>query len=539
MTFAERIASSLKLTLGGSTIEVEPRQIASFSAALRPWGFTAEVRFRYVCRSSPDEDVFFEAFLKPDPCEAHLELGRTFEEVGETTRKLVLKGLVIHREIEETDEQDIAGAPVMTRHYTVHIRDRAQAAWSRHRPTMLFVDSTYKALFDANLVASIALAHDWPGSSVQHPVLSLGLGMDENAASFHDFIVWFAHREGLGLFYDPDKDSYKLQATKPPATGPVPLEAAEVAALEVRFPPVRRAKVAVLNGSTLAAESKKEVTNQQAATGVKADFLVRTAIASQHDARTTIETNRAKQRLPGLRIELGSFPAQPPILNKGLELSDGFSPAIFAHGKSFRVTAFDLQGKEELEEQGGVDAEAGRRYEISATFDLEQASDPAFHLPPFVAPVWPFYAEGKVVSEVGASDEETYQVYQEQGTSIDTYKVQVPLFDDKKVIVRYEPMTLNGQFYFPAYKGERLLLALHLDRAEMASYLDWRPGGRLPLDLQGNHILLGKKAASQTSVSHTYLDAKPVLKILRTQGKDEQSIVIKDGTLTMTTLEND
>ena len=84
-----------------------------------------------------------------------------------------------------------------------------------------------------------------------------------------------------------------------------------------------------------------------------------------------------------------------------------------------------------------------------------------------------------------------------------------------------------------------MLIALDFDRARFAGYLDWRPGARLPLETQGNHILFGKKALSQTSMRHVYEDAKPVLSILRTSDKDVQTIKVLDGTIWMETKEND
>jgi len=537
-TFLDRVACKLDLTIAGATISIEPRQIERFAVSLRPWGYTAEISFRVECRSSPDEDTVFAEFIKPDINEVSAELGRTFEEVGETTEPLKLKGIALDKQVEETEVSEVAGAPVLTRRYTVRFADRGQVCWSQHRPTALYVDSTYDALLAANLPQGMTLTHDWTASSVQRPVLSLGLGLDDSPAHFFDFVCWLADREGVGLYYDPATDAHKIASAKPEVSGPVTLEPEEVGLIEVRLPPVRRAKVSVLNSYTDASEAKKTLDNELAAEGVQAAFLMRSAIAADLDARATLEGTRSSQPLPGARLELCRLPASLPVINKGLAFSDEFSANLFTHGKSFRVIAVDWSGHA-VGDEGGVDAEAGRRFEMALVADLEQASDPVVKLPPFARPLWPFAVEGKVVSEVGEDDEETYQIYQDADTSLDLYKVEVPLFENKKVIVLYEPIMFSGQFYFPAYKGERVLLSLSFDRAEFTGYLDWRPGARLPLDGQGNHLLLGKKAASQTSINHVYTDAKPVLTIQRTETKDQQTIIIKDGTIFMSTLEND
>lgn len=536
--FLDRVACRLTLSVGGAPIAIEPRQIERFRVALRPWGYQAEIAFRVECRSSPDEDTVLTPFLLPVINTVEASLARAFEEVGETTVPLVLRGVVVDKEVSETSADDVAGAPVLTRHYLVRFTDRAQAFWPHHRPTALLVDKTYADLLAAHLPDGLTLTHDWTASSVQRPVLALALGVDAGAAHFLDFVTWLAHREGVGLFSDPATDTLKIAATKPTASpAAVTLEPDEVARVEITLPAVRRTRVSVLN-SYSEGPATKVVANAQAVEGLRSVYLLRSALAAELDRRTTLEKTRAALPLPGARLELARLPAVMPTINRGLALGAEFSAQLFTHGKTYRTIAVDLAGQAAGDE-GGVDAETGRRFSLTLTAEVEQASDPVMRLPAFVPPTWPLQLEGKVVSEVGAKTEETYQIYQDARTSQDLYKVEVPLFANQKVIVRFEPVMLSGQFYFPAYKGERVLLSLDFERADFESYLDWRPGGRLPLEGQGNHLLMGKKASSETSVSHVYTDAKPVLTIQRTQDKDQQTIVIKDGTLFMTTLENE
>jgi hypothetical protein len=77
---------------------------------------------------------------------------------------------------------------------------------------------------------------------------------------------------------------------------------------------------------------------------------------------------------------------------------------------------------------------------------------------------------------------------------------------------------------------------LEFDSARIRSFLDWRPGGRLPTDSQGNHILVGKEdAKNQTSIRHVYVDAKPQFIIERIMGSDHQLIKIDEGGIHMVT----
>jgi len=168
---------------------------------------------------------------------------------------------------------------------------------------------------------------------------------------------------------------------------------------------------------------------------------------------------------------------------------------------------------------------------------LELTREEALSMPPFKAPSYPVYVEGKIVSEQGQEEEETYQIYQHPQTELDQYRVTIPIFDDKQVVVPFEPLFAPGHFYFPAFKGARVLLALDFHSARIVGFLDWRPGGRLPMDSQGDHLLLGKSADSNTSISHVYVDNKPQLKMKRTSSKDTEIIQLQEGTIILQTKE--
>lgn len=636
--FVDRLRAELTIEAGGASVAVPSRHVERFDACLFPWGFEVELTFWIVCESDPSEDELFEAFLGPGQVKASLELGRTFDEVGEEAEALSLVGLAVERSVVEQPADEVSGAPVLARRYALRFVDRARALWSQHRPTSLYVNASYVDLFTDNLPEGLALEHAWAASSTQRPVLSLGLGaawgrtpvgpsvpqrheafgpstprrqalfgrdLSGPAPSFFDFTFWLLDRECAGLFYDVAGDAYQIADSKPAATSPFSLETDEVEAIEVRPPSLRREQVVVLNASTEAAEARHPLANADALEGLRADTLARTPIASEFDARIKLETARARQRETGALVTLRRTPAAALAPNLAIKLGKGFSDKLFAYGKTYRIVTLRLRGapprstdgegerqgdsaetsqgaqasrsppasQDAYESQdsrasrsargsqdpqanrgaqagngarasdriegrgGGVEASLGRRYELDYELGLELASDPVFHAPPFAEPAWPFQVEGIVVSDAGADDEQTYQAYRDEATSLDYYKIAVPLFADKKVIAPYEPASLTGQFYFPLYKGERVLVALDFDRARVAGHLDWRPGARLPLDSQGNHLLFGKKGASQTSLRHTYADGKPSLTIERTSGTDLQTVVISEGTIRLETTE--
>ena len=127
------------------------------------------------------------------------------------------------------------------------------------------------------------------------------------------------------------------------------------------------------------------------------------------------------------------------------------------------------------------------------------------------------------------------QIYQDADTQRDQYKVTIPLWTNQQVVADFEPVFFSGHFFFPAYRNERVLVRLQLHSAAIDRFLDWRANARVPMDSQGNRLLMGQTATSQTTMSHSYVDSKPVLSVQRTSDKDLQIIKLAEGSLLLQT----
>ncbi|MFP2911722.1 hypothetical protein ACLESD_43195, partial [Pyxidicoccus sp. 3LFB2] len=178
--------------------------------------------------------------------------------------------------------------------------------------------------------------------------------------------------------------------------------------------------------------------------------------------------------------------------------------------------------------------DAGYTVELGAR--LERASDTAVELPPFRRPRYPLYVEGKVHSPGGGEQERTWLLAEDAKTSVLAWKVAVPLWN-KTVSVPAEPGHFPGNFYFPPYKHARVLVALHFDRAALHRHLDWADGARLPQDGQGDGMLLGRSDTSQTSLTQSYQDGKPVWNLRRVSGADTGTVRMSEGLLLLQTQE--
>ncbi|WP_437760835.1 hypothetical protein [Sorangium sp. So ce1389] len=536
-SFLDRLTATLELTAGGKTFSVTAGDLKRFELDIAPWGFEGSASFSFVAVAAQGEDELFARFIEKDLVEVSLEVARTFDEVEEAAAPMTLKGVVTDRSVVERAFPDVAGSPVLQRRYAIRFEDRGGALFRQHRPTALYVDRSLKELIEDNTPAGVAFAYAWTAGEKKRPVLSLGLGVDGGDASFRDFLFWLLHRENAGLYYDAAEDSYRVASTKPDGGAAKPLRRSVVASIEARFPPVRRDAVSVLNASTEAATKTKTISNEQGAQGVRTDHLIRSSIAARLDDRVTLETARAKQREPEAVVCFREFPTKPLLPSMKVEIEGAFGANVYQHDRTYRVVSTRIRAEAERQEATDDNGEESNVYRIEHELCLELASDPVFRFPDFRRPVWPFHVEGKVLSEAGEETQGTYQTYQEEGTSLDVYKVKVPLWDDQKVIVPFEPSYQSGHFYFPASRDQRVLLELHFDRARIAAFLDWRPGARLPADAQGNHLLVGKGDKNETSIRHVYTDAKPTLTITRSMDKDQQVITISEGTIRLETME--
>jgi hypothetical protein len=532
--FFDRLEATLELTIKGAATTIAAGDLKKFELELTPWGYVGYAEWWVISIANQSEDKLFAKFVEKDIISVKLSVARAFSEIGETAEEkpvpLVLKGLVTEKRVVERSFPGVTANPVLHRRYVIRFADRGAVLWTQHRPCALYVDKTLKDLIDANKPEGVNIDHAWAASSTVHPVLSLGLGGEKNDATYYDFLFWLFDKVNVGFYYDPATDKYKIADDKPTGTA-VKFRRAEIESLECVFPALQRDSVTVLNSYSEAATKKKDLTNAVSVTGVRTDYLIRSPIAADLDTRATLETARAKQHEPEARVDLSRFPAATFVPGMLVELGPGWSTTLFQNGKKYRIVSARIAAQAERQEPTAGNLEKTNRYQLDYVLDLELDSDPVVRHPPFRRPRWPFYVEGKVLSEVGAQAELTFQPYQDQKTSLDFYKIKIPLWQDQKVIVPFEPLADPGHFFFPLYKDERVLVALYFDKARVRACLDWRPKGRLPTDTQGNHLLLGKKDKNDTSISHVYVDQKPVMTIKRNLEEDVQTLTISEGTI--------
>lgn len=536
-TFSERLTASLTLTLAGREHRVAPGNVRSFELELKSWGLEGQVEF-VVADKEPfggtEKDEVLADFLKPQLGKVALKLVRSLSDApaSASPTPLELQGLISEKELTELPASESAkGTPVLFRRYRVRFMDAARLLWRQHFPFALYTGKSLQQVFDAHKGEHIRLTYDWSELSTSRPQLFLGLS-PEQGASLYDFVLWYVHEHGGCFSHDCASGGYRLAAAKEASGEPVELRAEEVLALECLFPEVIRHEVQVLN-SWAAGPSLKTLAQEHAAPGIRQDVLVRTQVTDEVEARSTREQARLVVRGPELELTWQRFPLQAlaPGALVSLPAHASWAAASVPGQRAWRVRHVLLQGKAQ-EPSPDVDHGApNAQYELSLHTRLERKEEAWVELPPLLLPHYPHLAEGFIVSEVGDKKHETWHTYSQEVTSLDCYRVRVPLWEDQLITVPFEPTMLSGLFYFPAYKGERVLVALHLLHSTLERFLDWRAGVRLPADAQGVQLLMGKSTKSSTALQHSYEDGKPLFLLQRTHEKDTEKLQVREGGL--------
>lgn len=523
--FNDLLQATLTLTTATSSVVVVAGAIGALKLDASTGGFSAEVGFWVSSEGVVDE--LFTPFTSTALIQAKLELanGRLALE-AEVPEIATFLGYVTARSFQETTSDDLAGEPIIERYYTVELVDAAQAFWRQHRPLALYANTSLREAIEKQVVEGVTLSFDWPRLDQTEDIVCIGLG-GQSAASFYDFLLWLvADLQGV-IELDASSGSYRIAQSKSDADGSTPLAAESVASMRVSLPPLQRQAVAVLNPFSEAVVTKLDVPNTLAAKGVRRDVVAHTPVPAQAEQRAALEKERLRQRDHHLHVDYAELPRAFPVPGVFHGVGEGFSQRTFSATKTYRSIRLQLSAGPPRGEPDEADYEdAAARFGIELIAELERDTDAVPNLPAHVAPTYPVLAEGRVLSASGSATDRTWHVLSSEADSVIRYRVFVPLWN-QTIVAPFVPFGESGHFFFPAYKNQRVLLAFELGSAKIVSFLDW--AGKLPIDTQGNQLVMGKRDASSTVMKHVYTDDSPVLTIVRTEAGDKQTLELSEG----------
>jgi hypothetical protein len=535
----ERLETIVTLTVGKTAHVSRGGEVKAFSLEMTSHGlagFVEIVKTDDKARGGSTKDDLFADFVKPDLTEVVIEIKPARWDASSTTTFPVIKtgGLVTEKSMTElTFEPSVKDPAVLARRYRLEFADPARVLFGQHFPFALYTKKSFKDVIAAQGIAKVTLDSTWDVANAAAPLLFLNLEA-RWGRSFYDLLCWYVARYNGALSFDHATRKYTLAAAKSAAGEAKVVHKDDVERLTSVFAAQARSKIRVLDSYT-EKPATKIVAGAQAAEGVFHDVVLRSSVAKDVDDRVTLET--ARLRVPPREIELSfaRYPTVPMVPGSLVKLgaSGGLPSGLSLPDQPMRVWRLQIDATALGESPDDVTGKPNAGYQVSFLARLEGKDDATLRLPPFATPHYPGYLEGKVVSEKGGDKDVTYQFYTDDDTKLDRYRIKVPLFADQIVEVPFEPVQGSGLLYAPAYRDARVLLALELDEARIERLLDWRPGGRVAAEGQGDHLLFGKSDTSKTSVLHDYQDDKPVFSIARTNDKDTAHVTIREGKLTI------
>lgn len=534
--FSDTLRLQLNVTINSDIVPIPGGNIKNCQLNLYTYGFDGKLDFWI--SSASTRDALFSKFIKPDLIEVRLTIQGVYNLPSPAPEPLVIVGIVTNKSVREITYKDVSGNPVLERHYEIYFQDAPQVLWKQHFPTELYIEKKMADILKANAVEGISLEMEWDALKRKQAMTCLGLGNDLNEASFYDFLMWYVKRYNGVCTYNYNTQSLKLSNRKTKEKSRISFHPAEIDDLCIHMPETCRQNIRILNAYSELPKNI-EVTQDQAVSGTSRDILLRTEIVKELDVRKNLEASKLHYRQHEIELGLKQFPAKTFGIGSAVKFETGeWSDKIYLRGKTYRVYEIRLTANAEKQ---GVDDNLNAdfaKYNMEMTTRMEYEDNPAVVLPHFKTPLYPIRVEGKIVSAAGKPTDKTYQIFSNPKTSQDFYSVFIPLWNSTGM-VPFTPDITTGHFFFPAFTNSRVLLDVYYDRAEITDFLDWGEGVRLPMDSQGNHILFGKSAASETSIKYVYQDNKPLFNIQRVWGTDTELIQMEDGGIIIETKEDE
>ncbi len=541
--FDKSVEVALRVTVNGQALYVPGDHIEQLELELRIYGYAGVVRFWVFDDSSVGgdwTDNLQSALSGLDQITVEVVVRAYWSErelKGNSIRAISIKALVGERSMREIRDTGQSGRH--HRAYMLRFYDPAYLLWRQHFPSELYTQKTMKDVIAAHTPEQFTVNVTSTVATTAMPLIFLGHSPDVNgSASFYDFLIWYTDTNNLVFYYDYTKQEYNLVDAKPQPGTPVSLDHTDLDEIEQLFAEVPRIKPRIINVCVAAAQSQPQE-NAQAITPLYQDYLLRSKVAQDVENRGTLETKRLYIQKAAFTMTFARLPVRLLMPGDFIDVTsesqwkDGgvVLPDVATQEKCrARRVRLSLRNRRDTSKARAKDALG--RFTGSLVVEFEPQSETIPSLPDYVTPTYPRQCEGQILVDGGADNEEIYQILSDQNTGVENYRVAIPTWANQEIHAPFDAHQQPGHFYFPAYKHETVLVDLYFDSAMINCFVDWKVSGTpLPKETQGNHLLLGKTADNNTSIRHIYEDNKPVFSIQRTNQKDLQTVLIKEGYL--------
>ncbi|WP_035240859.1 hypothetical protein [Desulfobacter vibrioformis] len=533
--FTDSLMATLTVTIDSTEYEIPAGSLRTIQLHMGTAGFEGQASFTLTSR---DDNEFFTAFADSTLTDFSLSIQATWNQPDDTPDPLYVEGIVTQKSVREYTVEIMKDTPVIWYDFKIHFRDAVQVLWRQHFPVAVYASSTMGDVVTANTVANFTVSADMEEFSTSYDQICLALGMADNQASFYDFILWYVYSRNGVVYYDYTNKKLVISDSKQTADDTSTLNIDDVGAYRLVIPEIPRYNTRLYNVSS-ESTGTTSLTQDEAISGIYQDRVIRTDITSEVTAKSGYLEAELKVPSKEVHLEFKRMPRTTFTVGSQVEFdADKWYQGLSFNDDTFRVYEIDLTATAVNQaSESGIGAEYAP-FQINMTARMENKDNEVRIFPAFIRPRYPLAVEGTVVSETGEDTDKTYQIYTDDDTSVEYYKVYLPLWE-LNIQTRYIPDFLPGHFYFPLFRDTRVLVELTLNGARVARVLDWGDSTRLPDDYQGNHILFGKNDGDQTSMQHYYDESKPVLSIQRTYSTDTQLIQMSDESILLQTQDDE
>lgn len=406
---------------------------------------------------------------------------------------------------------------VSVREYSIEFCDPAQALWKEHFPIALYTASSVADVIKKNSNLLINIKVKSSVLSLRQDQIFLSLNKDQRVserASFYDWLIWRLDETGHALTYDYSQNIYLVQER---AKRPKPFQvfARDIQKIITTQTLGRFYQETLMNDSARIATTQP-ILNLLALSPLRQDRWFHTPVPTEFALEYTKRLAAFSQPTPGFLLYFKRFPSRP--FPPGVGLDFHLDPLDFpnhkfvipkAAKKTNRVARMVFSADtEETDVLPRFAAKSTGMFHCSLAVWLQAGRDTEAKLPSYTRPQYPMEVEGIIQTILGLPGTQMWQNETDLLTGQQYYTVQLPVFGCQQVKTPFIPNYQPGQYFFPAYRKERVLIGLYYDRAEILRYLDWRPMAPLPAEVQGNQLLIGQDFTN--GASHTLVYEKDV-----------------------------
>jgi hypothetical protein len=431
--------------------------------------------------------------------------------------EMLLTGVITSHTVSEHTSYESSDIIVSFREYCIEFSDPAQALWKEHFPIALYTRSSVSDVIKRNSNLLINVKVKSATLSVPQDQIFLALNKQNRLserASFYDWLMWRLDETDHVLSYDYSQNIYQI-LERPKRPKPFQVFAADIEKIITTRPLGRFYQETLMNDSARIA-STQPILNLLALSPLRQDRWFPTPTPLKFQLEYAKRLAGFSQPAPSFVVYFKRFPSRP--FPPGVGIDFHLDPIDFPNNKFVIPKAakktnrvFRMQLNLETTEDDVLPKFKGKStgmFRCSLSVHLQSGRDAEPRLPSYKQPHYPMEVEGIVYAMIGMPGTQIWENQTDFLTGQQYYAIQLPVFGCQQVKTPFVPNQQPGQFFFPAYRKERVLVHVYYDRSELARYLDWRPMNTLPSPVQGNQLMLGQDFTN--GAKHTLVYAKDV-----------------------------